>query len=93
MRKILSLFCLALLFPLVSCNDYTIPEDALYPLKIGVLVPTDTAPAADESHPAIYPTGGNARHALQLQPQRTGPRESQSGIHRPRRLLYRYLGG
>lgn len=49
MRKILSLFCLALLFPLVSCNDYTIPEDAYYPLKIGVLVPTDTAPAADES--------------------------------------------
>ena len=37
MRKILSLLCLALLFPLVSCNDYTIPEDALYPLKIGVL--------------------------------------------------------
>ena len=39
MRKILSLLCLALLFPLVSCNDYTIPEDAYYPLKIGVLVP------------------------------------------------------
>ena len=37
MRKILSLLCLALLFPLVSCNDYTIPEDALYPLKIGAL--------------------------------------------------------
>lgn len=37
MRKILSLLCLALLFPLVSCNDYTIPEDALYPLKIGIL--------------------------------------------------------
>ena len=37
MRKILSLLCLALLFPLVSCNDYTIPEDAYYPLKIGVL--------------------------------------------------------
>ena len=48
MRKILSLLCLALLFPLVSCNDYTIPEDAYYPLKIGVLVPNDTAPAANE---------------------------------------------
>ena len=48
MRKILSLFCLALLFPLVSCNDYTIPEDAYYPLKIGVLVLNDTAADANE---------------------------------------------
>ena len=38
MRKILLLFCLVLLLPLVvSCNEYTIPEEALYPLKIGVL--------------------------------------------------------
>ena len=49
MRKILSLLCLALLFPLVSCNDYTIPEDAYYPLKIGVLVLNDTAADANES--------------------------------------------
>ena len=48
MRKILSLFCLALLFPLVSCNDYTIPEDAYYPLKIGVLVLNDTAADAND---------------------------------------------
>ena len=38
MRKLLLLLCLALLLPLVvSCNEYTIPEEAYYPLKIGVL--------------------------------------------------------
>ena len=36
MRKQI-LLLLILLLPLVSCNGYTIPEDALYPLKIGVL--------------------------------------------------------
>ncbi len=41
MRKILFLLCLALLFPLVSCNTYTIPEDAYYPLKIGVFSVAD----------------------------------------------------
>lgn len=41
MRKQI-LLLLILLFPLVSCNGYTIPEDALYPLKIGVLVPGES---------------------------------------------------
>lgn len=36
MRKRILLLLLILLLPLVSCSTYTIPEDAYYPLKIGV---------------------------------------------------------
>lgn len=45
MRKQI-LLLLILLLPLVSCNGYTIPEDALYPLKIGVLAVEEGTPSA-----------------------------------------------
>lgn len=36
------LLLIVFLFSFYACNDYTISEDALYPLKIGVLVPDES---------------------------------------------------